>query len=93
MQSKVVLLVHLCTQNQLDSDEIKNISETVNKAARWLKKMSSHDPSSSRALRVCQDLISRHGPERRLGLDLEDWLSVSCGLEGRTLAGFGMANC
>jgi hypothetical protein len=72
MQSKVVLLVHLCTQNQLDSDEIKNISEIVNKAARWLKKMSSHDPSSSRALRVCQDLISRLDPELGLGLVLED---------------------
>ncbi|KAJ5820621.1 C6 transcription factor [Penicillium riverlandense] len=72
MQSKVVLLVHLCTHNQLDSDEIKKISETVNKAARWLKKMSSHDPSSSRSLHACKDLVSRHDPKLGLGLDLDD---------------------
>jgi hypothetical protein len=72
MRSKVVLLVHLCTQNLLDSDEIKNISETINKAVRWLKKLSLHDPSSSRALHVCKDLISRHDPKLGLGLDIED---------------------
>lgn len=68
MQSTTVLLVDLFTR-AVSCSESTSIVEKVKKAIRWLREMSNHDPSSQRALLVCMDLLSRHGPEFGLHVD------------------------
>lgn len=70
MQATTVLLVELFTRTQPGTTEAASLVEKIEKAARWLRAMSTKDDSSRRAWLVCMDLLSRHGSKFALDVNV-----------------------
>lgn len=70
MQSTTVLMVELFTRTHPGTNEAALLVEKIQKAVSWLRAMSTKDDSSRRALLVCMDLLSRHGPKFALTVDI-----------------------
>ncbi|KAJ5160694.1 uncharacterized protein N7482_007698 [Penicillium canariense] len=72
MQSMTILLIELFARTQPGTPEAARLVAKVQKAARWLREMSTKDQSSHRAWLVCMDILSRHG--EKFGFEIDDIL-------------------
>lgn len=61
MQPTTILLVELFTRTQPRTPKAASLVKEIQKAIRWLREMSTKDPSSRRAFLICTDILSRHG--------------------------------
>ncbi|KAJ6027939.1 hypothetical protein N7540_003515 [Penicillium herquei] len=68
MQATTVLLIELFRRNQPKCPEATDLIPSLEKAMCWLRKISVNDPSSQQAWLVCMDIISQHG--RNSGLEI-----------------------
>lgn len=66
MQAVTIAFTGLHVFSKVSSQTSCSLS-SIKKALRWLKRLSTHDPSARQALHVCSDIISSHGSI--LGLD------------------------
>lgn len=71
MQSTTILLSGLLMHTYLDSTSAADITNRIRKVTRWLKEMSTKDPCSQRAWRVCMDILSPHSSKFGINLDIE----------------------
>lgn len=72
MQSTTVLLEELFARALPGSTEAAGLADRVQKAIRWLRAMSTNDPSSQRAWLVYMDIFARHGSKLSSKIDAEN---------------------
>lgn len=62
MQSMIVFLMKLQHVKQKDVLTTGKLSDSVEKSVWWLREMSTRDPPSERAWRICKEIIMKHFP-------------------------------
>jgi hypothetical protein len=67
MQSMIVFLMKLQHGKQKGLVTIGRLADSVEKSVRWLRGMSTRDPPSERAWKICQQIIMNHFPVYNLG--------------------------
>ncbi|KAJ5220868.1 uncharacterized protein N7469_009755 [Penicillium citrinum] len=72
MQSTTVLLEELFARALPGSTEAAGLADRVQKAIRWLRAMSTNDPSSQRAWLIYMDIFARHGPKLSSKIDVDN---------------------
>ncbi|KAJ5240449.1 uncharacterized protein N7469_002040 [Penicillium citrinum] len=72
MQSTTVLLEELFARALPGSTEASGLADRVQKAIRWLRAMSTNDPSSQRAWLVYMDIFALHGSKLSSKIDVEN---------------------
>jgi hypothetical protein len=67
MQSMIVFLMKLQHGKQKGLVTTGKLADGVEKSVRWLREMSTRDPPSERAWKICKKIIMNHFPVYNLG--------------------------
>ncbi|KAE8167946.1 hypothetical protein BDV40DRAFT_284434 [Aspergillus tamarii] len=62
MQSMIVFLMKLQHGKQKGLVTTVKLADSVEKSVRWLREMSTRDPPSERAWKICKEIIMKHFP-------------------------------